>query len=97
MKTAAGWQLSARLLAGRELGPAHRGVWPQNCLRHSFASYAIASGVSLESLMFSFGHSGTTPSLLREHYLGRVNKRDALEYFQILPAGADALPIMAAV
>ncbi len=93
----AGWQLSARLLAGRELEPATRGAWPQNCLRHSFASYAIASGVSLESLMFSFGHSGTTPSLLREHYLGRVNKRDALEYFQILPAGADALPIMAAV
>jgi hypothetical protein len=47
--------------------------------------------------MFSFGHSGTTPSLLREHYLGHVNKRDALEYFQILPAGAEALPIMAAV
>ncbi len=93
----AGWELSARLLAGRELEPAHRGPWPQNCLRHSFASYAIASGVSLESLMFSFGHSGTTPSLLREHYLGRVNKRDALEYFQILPAGAEPIQQLQAI
>jgi hypothetical protein len=34
---------------------------------------------------------------LREHYLGRVNKRDALEFFQILPAGADPIPQLAAV
>ncbi|RYD84551.1 MAG: hypothetical protein EOP84_05185 [Verrucomicrobiaceae bacterium] len=46
----AGWDLSARIVndavaSGRMASPvaAHRGSWPQNALRHSHASYAVAS------------------------------------------------------
>jgi hypothetical protein len=58
-------------------------------LRHSFASYAIAAGTPLEEMLFSFGHTGS-PSLLRQHYLGRATKKDALEFFALRPGGETA-------
>jgi hypothetical protein len=63
-----------------------RGRWPQNALRHSHASYAVASGVPLESLLFEFGHAGNH-TLLRQHYVGRASKKQALEFFSIAPQG----------
>ena len=96
----AGWQLeSATLLdmvrLGRikEIPTVTRGAWPQNALRHSHASYSVAAGVSLETLLFEFGHSGT-PAMLRQHYVGTASKKDALQYFQILPEGV-AIPVLA--
>lgn len=87
----AGWDVSARLLkavvaAGRIDAPpaATRGPWPQNALRHSHASYAVASGVPLESLLFEFGHVGSS-DLLRQHYVGRASKKQARAYFAIAP------------
>ena len=69
-----------------ELPKPTLGRWPQNALRHSHASYAVASGVPLESLLFEFGHAGN-PTLLRQHYVGRASKKQALEFFAIRPEG----------
>lgn len=83
----AGWDVSSRLL---KTPPAPtRGAWPQNVMRHTFASYAIAAGVPLEEMLFSFGHTGGT-ALLRQHYVGRASKKEALAYFAIRPDGKTA-------
>jgi integrase/recombinase XerD len=92
----AGWDVAARILSERVsagklkvMPKPHRGAWPQNVLRHSFASYAIAGGSTLEEMLFTFGHSGS-PALLRSNYVGKVTKKAALEFFAIRPAGAEA-------
>jgi len=92
----AGWDISARILSERvtvgklkAMPKPHRGTWNQNVLRHSFASYAIAGGATLEEMLFTFGHSGG-PALLRSNYVGKVTKKAALEFFAIRPAGTEA-------
>lgn len=80
----AGWEVSAPLLKAPP--DPIRGRWPQNALRHSHASYAIASGVPLESLLFEFGHVGGV-EVLRKHYLGRATKAQATAFFAINPNG----------
>jgi site-specific recombinase XerD len=92
----AGWDVSAVILNERvrvgtmePLPEPSRGRWPQNALRHSHASYAVASGVPLESLLFEFGHAGN-PTLLRQHYVGRASKKQALAFFAIVPEGVEA-------
>lgn len=82
----AGWNLVADLLT--DPPEPTRGAWPQNALRHSHASYSIAAGKPLESLLFEFGHTGG-PTLLRQHYVGRVSKREAIAYFKIAPEGQE--------
>jgi integrase len=91
-----GWDVSAVILNERvrvgtmePLPKPTRGRWPQNALRHSHASYAVASGTALEALLFEFGHSGTT-SVLREHYVGAASKKQALQFFSIRPDGETA-------
>lgn len=83
--------LNERVRVGKiqPLAEPSLGRWPQNALRHSHASYAVASGVPLESLLFEFGHAGT-PTLLRQHYVGRASKKQALEFFAIRPDGETA-------
>ncbi len=89
----AGWDVVSVILNERirvksmkPLPKPSRGRWPQNALRHSHASYAVASGVPLESLLFEFGHAGNH-TLLRQHYVGRASKKQALEFFSIAPQG----------
>ncbi len=72
---------------GEKLPP--RPDWPSNALRHSHASYAISSGTSLETLLFEFGHTGNA-SVLRAHYVGKASKKQALEFFAIMPEGMEA-------
>jgi integrase len=98
----AGWDVVSAILKERvrvktmeELPKPTLGRWPQNALRHSHASYAVASGVPLESLLFEFGHAGS-PTLLRQHYVGRASKKQALEFFTIAPEGVE-IPTMEAV
>ena len=83
----AGWDVEARRL--KKKPDPTRGRWPQNCLRHSHASYAVAAGAPLESLLFEFGHTGSA-SVLRAHYVGRASKKTALEFFALRPAGEKA-------
>ncbi len=97
----AGWDVSARVLddlvargVTENPGLPGRGRWPQNCMRHSHASYAVANGVPLESLLFEFGHAGN-PNVLRQHYVGRASKKQAIEFFAIGPNGT-AIPTISA-
>jgi site-specific recombinase XerD len=89
----AGWAVESELLnekvaAGelKKLPKASRGAWPQNVLRHTQASYAVANGAALETLLFEFGHTGSA-NVLRHHYVGRASKRAALEFFACRPEG----------
>jgi integrase len=72
---------------GEKLPP--RPDWPSNALRHSHATYAVASGTALETLLFEFGHTGNA-NVLRAHYVGRASKKQALEFFAIMPKGVAA-------
>jgi site-specific recombinase XerD len=92
----AGWAVESEFLnekvaAGelKKLPKTPRGDWPQNVLRHTHASYAVASGTKLETLLFEFGHSGSA-KVLREHYVGRASKKAALEFLGIRPEGEQA-------
>jgi hypothetical protein len=91
----AGWKVESEFLqekrdAGEieKLPETPRGAWPQNALRHSHASYAVAAGTPLESLMFEFGHTGSA-NVLRQHYVGRASKKQALAFFAIRPKGEE--------
>ena len=74
------------------LPEATRGRWPQNAIRHSHASYAVASGMPLERLLFEFGHSGDV-DMLKSHYAGRASRKQALAYYAIAPKGKVIEPI----
>lgn len=78
----AGWDVSSSLLD--PLPETTRGKWPQNALRHTHASYAVAAGTPLESLLFEFGHAGGV-EVLRKHYLGRATKKQARAFFSLRP------------
>ena len=69
--------------------PSPRMPWPQDATRHTFASYSINKGVSLDHFLWEFGHSGNTRTL-KTHYLGRASKKEALEFFTIRPDGETA-------
>ncbi|RYD21631.1 MAG: hypothetical protein EOP88_10665 [Verrucomicrobiaceae bacterium] len=89
----AGWDVSARIITERiEAGTMKpipeptRGRWSQNVLRHSHASYAVASGATVDNLLFEFGHVGNA-QVLREHYVGRASKKEAVAFYAIGPKG----------
>jgi len=69
----------ARIAAGIQM-------WPNNALRHSFASYYLAhfrkAGVA--ELALEMGH--TSANLVFQHYRELVKPKDAKRYWNILPA-----------
>lgn len=78
----AGWEVASSLL--EEPPKPTRGKWPQNSLRHTHASYSVASGVPLETMLFEFGHVGGI-EVLRKHYVGRATKVQSEEFFSLRP------------
>jgi integrase len=58
--------------------------WPQNGLRHSFASYHLAHFQNAAQLMLELGHS--TTRLIFEHYREVVTPQAAAQYWRTLPA-----------
>ncbi|WP_411844996.1 hypothetical protein AAFN60_13985 [Roseibacillus persicicus] len=78
----AGWDVSSSLL--KNPPTPTRGKWPQNCLRHSNATYSLNFGVPIETLLFEFGHVGGV-DLLKRHYLGRATKQQAEAFFSMRP------------
>jgi integrase len=56
--------------------------WKQNCLRHSFCSYAVATK-GLDWTALQADHSA---KMLRDCYLEVVSKEDAAKYWSIVPA-----------
>ncbi len=57
--------------------------WPDNALRHSFASYHLASGQDAAATALQLGH--TESRTLFQHYRELVHAGDARAYWQIKP------------
>ncbi len=81
----AGWKAWSDLVDPHEPPPGLPD-WPQNALRHTAATVAVALGKPIESLVFEHGHAGGL-DLLRSHYVGRMTKNQALEIQSIGPHG----------
>ena len=58
--------------------------WPQNALRHSFASYHLAQFKNAAELALELGH--TNARLVFEHYREVVRPKEATRYWQIAPS-----------
>ncbi len=56
----------------------------QNCIRHSFCSYALASGWSLADVIAAMGHGGS-PSVIFAHYRNVVSEEDGKRWFALKP------------
>ena len=81
----AGWNLTTQPPL-KNAPPITRGSWPKNVMRHTCASIQVAIGRPLEELTFAFGHSGGS-SLLKQHYLAKLTKKEALDILAIGPGG----------
>lgn len=57
--------------------------WPENGLRHSFASYSLAHFKDSRALSLDLGH--TDPQLVFRHYHQLVRPAAALKYWSIFP------------
>ncbi len=57
---------------------------PQNCLRHTFATYACAYHETWEPVIEQMGHRNAR--MLFEHYRNHVTKEQAIEFFSIIPS-----------
>jgi integrase len=62
--------------------------WPQNGLRHSYASYHLAQFRRAEDLAEEMGHRGT--DILFRHYRELVKPDAANRYWEIMPDGHSA-------
>jgi len=58
--------------------------WPQNALRHSFASYHLARFNDAAALALELGH--TNANLVFQHYRQLVKPKQAERYWKIAPA-----------
>jgi integrase len=58
--------------------------WPQNALRHSFASYHLAKFNDAAALALELGH--TNSNLVFQHYRQLVKPKDAKRYWEIAPS-----------
>jgi integrase len=68
--------------AAREAAGMHE--WPQNALRHSFASYHLAKFNDAAALALELGH--TNSNLVFQHYRQLVKPKQAERYWKIAPA-----------
>lgn len=59
--------------------------WPNNTLRHSFASYHLAAFQDASALALEMGHS--TTGMIFQHYRALVTTAEALTYWNISPDG----------
>jgi hypothetical protein len=81
----AGWKVWCELIEPHE-APEELPEWPQNALRHTAASVALALGKPIETLIFEHGHAeGVTT--LKAHYIGKMTKKEALAISSIGPKG----------
>jgi integrase len=64
--------------------PAELVKWPQNGLRHSYASYHLAKHQNAPQLALTMGH--TTPRMIFDNYREVVTPAEAERFWQIRPA-----------
>jgi integrase len=60
--------------------------WPQNALRHGFASYYLARFKDAAALALELGH--TNSNLVFQHYRQLVKPREAVRYWKLQPKTA---------
>lgn len=72
-----------------KLPDAYRGPWSQDVMRHTAGTYAVARGEDLAGMAFWFGHTGGETTL-RRHYVGKAKRKQALEFYAIMPEGVVA-------
>jgi integrase len=88
------WRLqSARKLAAEALEKANVPAanlldWPQDCMRHMFASCHYAAFKNAGDTAEQIGHGGKLRTFFR-HYRNRIKEADALAFWQISPSGAN--------
>jgi integrase len=63
-------------------------AWPHNAARHSFATYHVANFEDAAKTSLQLGHKDAT--LLYNHYRGLASRKDAAEYWAIVPTAKDA-------
>lgn len=86
------WTLKPRALTDRQKaigGYGPKNPWPQDVLRHTFASMAIAAGYSISQVCLWLGHEGN-PNLLHRHYRGLVPKGEAEKFWALRPPAVGA-------
>ncbi len=62
-------------------------AWPDNALRHGFASYHAAHFQDAGKLAAEMGH--TTPGVVFQHYRELVEPEEAARYWKIIPTAAE--------
>jgi len=60
--------------------------WPDNALRHSFASYHVAKFRDAKSLALEMGHADS--GMLFNHYRAVIKARDVEKYWNLFPTAA---------
>ena len=78
--------LNYRVLLESARDAAGISEWPQNALRHSFASYHLARFNDAAALSLELGH--TNAQLVFQHYRQLVKPKQAERYWKIAPAVA---------
>lgn len=80
---------SPKIAAGKRTAPVLADLasmaevdWPHNCLRHSFASYRLASVKSAAQVALEMGNS---PGMIFRNYRELVTEKQAAEWFAINP------------
>ena len=73
------------MAAGFALAGSEGKPWPNNAMRHSAASYALAAGQAESEVARWMGHD---MRVLRQHYDAVISKADARKFWEILPKGA---------
>jgi len=89
----AGWKVWSDLVPSLKITPKLEATppddspaWPENALRHTAATIAIALGKPIETLVFEHGHVGGL-GMLRRHYVGALPKSEAVKIWSIGPNG----------
>lgn len=72
------WKMELRSAVGSAKIDYH-----QNCIRHSFCSYALASGWSLANVVAAMGHIGS--QMVFSNYRNVVSEEDGKKWFGIVP------------
>jgi hypothetical protein len=73
-----------RKLLEADRAKAGLGKWPNNCLRHSYASYHLALHKNAAELSLELGH--VNPHLVFRHYRELVTPQEAAQCWSIMPS-----------
>lgn len=96
----AGWRVWSDLVpqidpSEKPAAPKKLPPWPENAIRHTNASVLLATGSTIETLGFEFGHVGGS-EMLRRHYAGFMPRKEAVAILSIGPKGKKLKTIHAA-